>query len=231
MRNYVDGRQGLMIQMPFSGVSTVLDRLLLAAVAVALVTTPALAKSKSKPAAVEQVACEGAFAIDSSEARLIEIYGAGTVWTGIVPGPEGIDMLATEVFRDDPQKKLQFVWWNEKQRVDPSYIELPPTLASPGGVRAGLTVDEVAAINGEEFTLSGFGWDYGGFASIQSGTLSGLPGGCMLSIHFGPSRNTHLDTMPITGDVTVSSDEPLLDAVGAKVEWVSVGYPHYDFRD
>jgi hypothetical protein len=87
------------------------------------------------------------------------------------------------------------------------------------------------ALNGEEFTLSGFGWDYGGHASAESGALSDLPGGCILSMAFHPTRNTHADTMAITGDITVSSDEPLLDAVGAEVYMISVGYPHPDFRD
>ena len=45
--------------------------------------------------AAEPVACAGAFASDSSEARLIETFGKANVVTGEVDGPEGSTMLAT----------------------------------------------------------------------------------------------------------------------------------------
>jgi hypothetical protein len=184
------------------------------------------------PVFAEEIACEGAFGIDSSEARLIEIYGADNVWTGVVPGPEGTEMLATEVFRDTPKKKLQFVWWDEAARKDPSYIELPSKMSAPGGVRAGMTVGEVEALNGEPFTLSGFGWDYGGSGWIKTGKLASPPGDCILSLQFSPTEYPpgH-DYDPISGDIEVQSDNPLLETVGARLDWVAVGYPHPDFRD
>ena len=114
----------------------------------------------ASPTLAGEIACEGAFAIDSSEARLIELYGADNVVTGIVPGPEGSEMLATRVFPDQPRKEIQFVWWNEQDRSDPSYIELPSKLTAPGGVAIGTTLEELEALNGGSFTFSGFGWDY-----------------------------------------------------------------------
>jgi hypothetical protein len=186
----------------------------------------------STPVLAEQIACEGAFGIDSSEERLIEIFGADNVWTGKVHGPEAMKMLATEVFRDDPKKRLQFVWWDEANRRDPSYIELSGKMVTPGGVRQGLTVSEVQALNGEPFKLSGFGWDYGGGAWIESGALTDLPGDCHLSLTFSPSHyppGTSYDA--ITGDIEVQSTDPLLETVGAYLSWVAIGYPHPDFRD
>lgn len=184
------------------------------------------------PAAAEQIACEGAFGIDSSEARLIEIYGAENVWTGTVMGPEAMKMLATEVFRDDPKKRMQFVWWDEDNRKDPSYIEISSKMTTPGGVRQGQTVAEVEALNGEPFSLSGFGWDYGGGAWIQSGKLAELPGGCTLSLTFSPVDYPEgHDYDSITGDIEVQSTNPLLEIVGARLDWVAIGYPHPDFRD
>jgi len=184
------------------------------------------------PSLAAEIACEGAFAIDSSEARLIELYGAENVVTGIVPGPEGSEMLATTVFPDNPKKTLQFVWWDEPGLSDPSYIDLPPKLIAPGGVRIGTTLDELEALNGEPFTFSGFGWDYGGGTSFQSGRLADLPGGCILSIRLSAQvYPDDVDTMPVTGDVTVSSTDPLLDRMDVRVATLAVGYPHPDFRD
>ncbi|SMQ59319.1 hypothetical protein SAMN06295905_0212 [Devosia lucknowensis] len=205
-------------------------RLLRVLLASPLLFTP-VALAKEKPPR-EAIACEGAFAIDSSEARLIEIYGADNVWTGTVPGPEGMDMQATRVFPDDPDRMLEFTWWNEDERTDLGSVELPPTMSGPGGIHDGMSVAEVAAINGDAFTLNGFGWDYGGFASFRTGVLSDIEGGCYLSLRFGPDdRPVKVNTDAVWGDREVPSTEPLLETVGAHVQVVSIGYPHPDFRD
>jgi len=184
------------------------------------------------PVSALEVACEGAFAIDSSEARLIEIYGASNVRTGIVPGPEGTEMLATEVYPESAKRRLQFVWWNEDQRTDLSYVDLPPKLPGPGGVRYGMSVAEVEALNGAPFTMSGFGWDYGGHAGFDKGSLSDLPGGCAVGVTFSPeSYPEGLDVDEIIGDRPVQSNNPLLEQVNARVDQVFISYPHPDYRD
>ena len=192
----------------------------------------ALALAMAGAAMADEIACEGVFAIDSSEARLIEAYGAENVVTGIVPGPEGSEMLATRVFPDDPKRMLEFVWWDEAALADPSYIEIPSKLQTPGGVQIGMSLAEVEALNGEPFKLTGFGWDYGGFAGFDRGALSGLPGGCLLSVRFDPGPEPEgVDTLPTMGDKELSSDDPLLRQMDVRVYDVSIGYPHPDFRD
>jgi len=186
----------------------------------------------SGPAGAAEIACEGAFAIDSSEARLLEIYGAENVRTGIVPGPEGTEMLATRVFPDNPKRMLEFVWWDEDARTDPSAIELPAKLAGPGGVRAGMSVAEIEALNGEPFTLSGFDWDYGGYAGFETGALAAPAGGCHLSLRFdAKDYPAGIDIDSIIGDQAVQSTNPVLIEVGAYVQSVAIGYPHPDYRD
>lgn len=191
-----------------------------------------VALAVATPGFAEEIACEGAFGIDSSEARLVEVYGADNVVTGIVPGPEGTEMLATTVFPDDPKRSLQFVWWNEEALSDPSYIELPAKLSAPGGVHIGQSLAQVEALNGEPFTLLGFGWDYGGSAGFESGALSDLPGDCILSVRFEYGESPEgLDTLPAMGDKELSSDDPLLAQMQVRLYAVSIGYPHPDFRD
>jgi hypothetical protein len=183
------------------------------------------------PALSEEIACEGAFAADSSEARLIEIYGAENVWHGTVPGPEGTEMLATRVYPDEPKRMLEFTWWDEERRENLADVHLPSKLTAPGGVRIGMTVDEVEAINGEPFKLNGFGWDYGGYAGFRSGALSDLPGGCGLSVRFYPSDDpVDQNVDAVYGDVELQSDDPLIDVVGARVGEISIGYPHPDYQ-
>lgn len=191
-----------------------------------------IAIALAPPALAEEIACDGAFAIDSSEARLIELYGADNVVTGTVPGPEGSEMLATTVFPDNPKKSLQFVWWDEDALTDPSYIELSAKLVAPGGVRIGLSLAEVEALNGEPFKLTGFGWDYGGSAGFETGALADLPGDCHLGLRFDPGPDPEgVDTLPAMGDKELSSDDPLLAQMQVRVYSMSIGYPHPDFRD
>ncbi|MGB3337580.1 MAG: hypothetical protein WBA73_10410 [Devosia sp.] len=191
-----------------------------------------VALALATPTMAQEIACEGAFAIDSSEARLIEIYGADNVVTGIVPGPEGTEMLATTVFPDDAEQSLQFVWWDEEGLSGPSYIELPAGIVAPGGVRVDQSLAEVEALNGEPFSLLGFGWDYGGSAGFETGALSDLAGDCNLNLRFDANFYPQdVDTLPTQGDVVLSSDDPLLARMQVRIYGMSIGYPHPDFRD
>ena len=179
------------------------------------------------PAFAAEIKCEGAFAADSSADRLIELYGKDNVVTGETDGPEGSTIIATTVFPNDPAKKMLFGWWDEEAYRDLSYVDLPDG-DSVAGVHDGLTVKEVEALNGEPFTMTGFWWDYGGYAGFQSGKLSDLPGGCHLSVYFQPSSNetpAGVDTEPVSGDREVPSTEPLLETLEVKVDAVTIGYP------
>lgn len=184
------------------------------------------------PALAGQLACDGPFAIDSSEARLVEAFGRDNVVTGEVDGPEGTTMIATTVFPDDPERRFQAVWWDDETLSDPSFFTLARADIAPGGLRIGMPLAEVEALNGEPFTMLGFGWDYGGAASFASGRLSALPGDCLLSVSFDPTRPLPegTDAEPIEGDKEVASDLPLLRAVEPVVYEVRFGYPHPDFR-
>ena len=176
-----------------------------------------------------EVTCDGPLAPDSNEAALIAAYGADNVVTGNVDGPEGTTMLATTVFPNDPQRKFQVVWWDEATRSRISYFSVPADATAPGGVGRGMTIAEVEALNGEPFTLYGFWWDYGGAAGFQTGKLADLPGGCFLNVTFQPSKDlpAGVDPAPISGDQEISSSEPMLAQVEAKVEDLSLGYPDF----
>lgn len=202
-----------------------LVRLSLAALIVGLASVPAAAKTK--PATQnEEIACTGVFGPDSSAALVIETFGAKNVVTGIVPGPEGTELLATTVFGKDPNRKLEFVWFDEENLTHLSNVELSPELTAPGGVRIGMTVAEVEALNGEPFKVGGFWWDYGGNGIIESGNLADTDEGCYLAIRFAPSETfpSNIDTTKVAGEVQVPSDEPLLQRIDTRVQVLSLGY-------
>ena len=197
------------------------------ALCVGLSIMPVLAKDNTS-APRDTVACEGVFGPQSSEALLIETFGAENVVTGQVPGNEGFESLATTIFPNDPEKIMQITWWDEVSRERLTYVDLAPSQVGPLGIRLGMTVAEVEALNGEPFMIGGFGWDYGGYAVFKSGKLSDLPGGCSLLLRFVPqdkSTTPDIDVIRIMGDVQVPSREPLLEQLDPRVRVLSLGYP------
>ena len=195
-------------------------RLSVLALCAALIATPALAKEKAA------FACDGVFGPDSSEALLIATYGAENVLTEMTDGPEGSTILITKVFPDEPARMLQFSWVDEAEHTGLGYVDLPPTMAGPDGVRVGMSVAEVEAINGAPFTIGGFWWDYGGYGMINSGKLFNEGDGCYTSLRFAPADKDfgNLDVSAVSGEVTVPSSDPLLAKIDTRLQVLSISY-------
>jgi len=177
------------------------------------------------PALGGEIKCEGPFGADSSEARLIETFDKENVVTGEVPGPEGSTVLATTVFPNDPARTMEFGWWDEQRNEQTAYFTVPAGELTPGGLRTGMTVKEVEALNGGPFQMYGFFWDYGGTAIFEGGKLAALDGGCEVTVRFGTAEYpAELNVDAISGDQQISSTEPLLEKVGAQIETITIGY-------
>jgi hypothetical protein len=199
-----------------------LARLSFALLCACLVVTPALAKDKTA------FSCTGVFGPDSSEALLKQTYGADNVVTGMVPGAEGEEMLATTVFPNDPDKTMQFGWMDDETREGLGFVDLPPSIEGPHGVHVGMSVADVLAINGQPFNVGGFWWDYGGYAQIDQGALANADdASCFLSLRFSPADEypQDLDVSAVSGEVSVPADEPLLEKLDTRLSVVSVSYP------
>lgn len=193
------------------------------------VLAPSVLLLLATPATAVEITCDGPFAADSSEARLIETFGKDNVVTGEVAGPEGTTVIATTVFPNDPAKSMEFGWWDEEKYERLAYFTVPSADAAPGGLKTGMTVKEVEALNGAPFELSGFWWDYGGYADFQGGKLGEVPGGCNVSAQFQPMAEVpaNLDVDAVSGDQSVSSSEPLLVTLDARVQSITVGYQDF----
>ncbi|WEK03128.1 MAG: hypothetical protein P0Y65_13045 [Candidatus Devosia phytovorans] len=204
-----------------------LFRIFLCTACAVAMATPALAKDKSAAAVAEPISCSGAFGADSSEDMLIETFGADNVTTGLVDGPEGTQYIATTVYPRDPEREMVFSWFDEDRLEKLSAVELAPSQSGPGGIRLGMSVADVQAINEEPFNIGGFWWDYGGYALLETGTLAGpLDGDCYVSLRFSPEDEipTAIDITSVVGEVQVSSEDPLLAEIGTRVTSLSLGY-------
>lgn len=196
---------------------------------------PAVAASavRASDAGVKLI-CGDPVGWDATEADLIAKFGKDHVEFRDLGGPEGEEMPGTRVNGTDPARRLEIVWADEQARAKPVMIrvfsswdeatggEVIPVWIGPGGVKMGQTLAEVEALNGKPFKMSGFGWDYGGMSlGFEGGTLETAEPRCDLSLHFNPRAEFG---EAVTGDISLSSDDPALRASDAVVMMYTITY-------
>jgi hypothetical protein len=191
---------------------------------------PPAAMRAAKPMAGPQaIACEGAFAKDSSDARVAESFGAENVVFSIVDGPEGTKLNATVVFPKDAKRRLEILWHDQTARVRPSSIVLGGGSAwvGPRGVRVGTPLAEVEKQNGRPFRLAAFGGDYGGsVVDWQGGALGSLAGACQLGLRFDVDpKAPRASRAKVAGDAEFVSTDPNIRAVKPTVSEMFLHYP------
>lgn len=216
-------------------------RISIAAFLLPLAVPAIAAEAPASAAAAEMrtLACEGPFARDASEASLKEAFGAENVEYKTVAGAEGMEAQATVIYPNDPARSVTVFWWDEAARAKPASIQVQADFAadpdgadlwktailwqSPQGIRIGSTAEEIEKLNGKPFDISGFGWDYGGFAvGWNGGALEPAEGGCNLTVRFNPSVAETPDGA--MGDTQLKSDSPEMRAAKPRVTEFTIGY-------
>lgn len=151
-------------------------------------------------------------------------FGAAAVRTKI-SGAEGMEIDGIVLWPKDPARRLELYLSEDKALRITGVGVLGKSRWQVGGLQLGDGIAKVQQLNGKPFKLSGFDWDYGGFANdMQHGKLDKLPGGCNLSIRFEPGQ---VDPYPegISGEVTLSSADPKVRAAKPVVDELSISWP------
>lgn len=174
------------------------------------------------------LACEGSFAKDATHAKLVTEFGTKHVVFKDVEVTSGVLTKATVIFDDDPTRRVVIYWKDDKARARPASIsiEAPSTWTGPGGVRNGLSLKELEKLNGETFSITGFGGIGGGEVSKLSGPFVNLAGDCTLKIRFEPGIASPLPPRfaAVTGDQLIVSKNLLLRRVRPQVLQWSLNY-------
>ena len=146
-----------------------------------------------------------------------------------IPGPEGTSANGSVVFTKDPTRKFFVTWDNEKARKGPNVTvsDAKSTWKTPDGIGIGTPMAEIEKLNGKAFKLSGFDWDYGGFANdFAGGALAKRDGGCRLGLRFEPDpKVSNAVSLKVAGDKTFSSADPNMRAVRPRVSEISINWP------
>ena len=123
-------------------------RPLLVAAALSFAALPALAAS--------ELACDPDLGPGTTLADLQTHYGKDNVVTGPVDGAEGETITATTIYPNDPEKSFIVYWWDEEKQERLAGYSIPASGTGPGGLKMGMSIADVEAINGGPFTLTGF---------------------------------------------------------------------------
>ncbi|MBL9185179.1 MAG: hypothetical protein JNN17_23735 [Verrucomicrobiaceae bacterium] len=144
--------------------------------------------------------------------ELERAYGKANVKHEDIPGAEGETIPGARLFADT-DRELEVIWdpENEKKKVVFDVHVIGTAWKFENGLKTGMTLEEVEKINGKPFKISGFAWDYGGYANFEGGKLAGK-----VSLRFNPST----EDIPeyLQGDKELSSADKKLRVVKPVVE-------------
>ncbi|NUO76476.1 MAG: hypothetical protein HOQ32_10715, partial [Lysobacter sp.] len=125
---------------------------------------PAAPQPAAAPATTALV-LPGDFAPDTTPDQLRQRFGAANVRLGKVPGAEGEEFPGVILFPDDPNKRAYLYFQNEQTLQGLSLVRVldrESTWTLDNGVRMGLPLAELVALNGKPISFYGLEWDYGG---------------------------------------------------------------------
>jgi hypothetical protein len=176
--------------------------------------------------------CTGAFARNADERTLARIFGAANVERADIPVGEGMTEPGTVIFAKEPERRIDILWHGAYARPNVVIIRNGSTwpVAVTGldkPIVNGATLAEIEAMNGKPFTLTGFGWDLGGYTNgWEGGRLDKPVGGCNLSIRFDPPKDAPGDALDkVNGDVEFLSTDSAMRQVKPVVVEIELGWP------
>jgi hypothetical protein len=187
------------------------------------------ARARSAPvASTRAVTCGGTFAKDSSHLKLAMTFDSKNITFTDVDASNGTKVPASVLFPTDPKRRLEVWWSNPKDRSGTYLIVIngKSTWSAPGGLRLGLTLQQLEKLNKKSFKLKGF--DKDGVATISDwdgGELASLAGGCKSGLSLRADPKAPADAVSaLSPDKEYGSQDPEIQAVKPTVSEVLIGY-------
>ena len=196
----------------------------LATIALLILGTAPPSLAANAKAATQVLTCLYPVGPKDTAATVKKRFGAAAVRTKI-SGAEGMEIDGIVLWPKDPARRLELYLSEDKALRITGVGVVGESRWQVGGLQLGDGIAKVQQLNGKPFKLSGFDWDYGGYANdMQHGKLDTLPGGCNLSIRLEPGQ---VDPYPegISGEVTLSSADPKVRAAKPVVDELSISWP------
>ena len=159
-------------------------------------------------------------------------FGKANVREETFPGAEGIGSYpALVVFPGEPRKRLELVLDADDPDAPIRELRVPSGDSlwhAASGLRTGMTLAELVALNGAPVSFYGLGWDYGGTVQDWHGGNLANPVGSPLfrRVTLAAREGTKAD-LP-QGDGTFRSDDPKWTDAGKDlvVGELGISWPH-----
>lgn len=155
-------------------------------------------------------------------------FGKDNVREETFPGAEGIGTYpALVVFPDDPRRRLELVL--DADNPDAPIRELRVGSSdslwhAASGLRTGMTLAELAALNGAPVSFYGLQWDYGGTVQDwHGGRLANAVGNPLFHRVTLAARKDAGDVALPAGDTTFRSDDGKFPAIGKDLVVAELG--------
>ena len=195
--------------------------------ALALVAAPLSAQQRAQPTGANIVACNGAFAKDSSHLKLAMWFDSKNITFTDVEA-SGSKVPASVLFPNDPKRRLEVWWSNPTARSNIHLIVIggQSTWAAPGGLRLGQTLEQVEKLNHKPFKLKGFDKDRIATGSNwDGGALVTAAGGCKPGVSLRADAKASAEEIgALSVDEEYSSSDPAIRAAKPTVSEILIGY-------
>ena len=165
----------------------------------------------------------------ASEAKLVELFGAGNAARDSFEVEPGVAMPATILFASDPTRHA-VVLWRDETRAGPESVLIRGERSvwrTDKGITLGTPLATLRRINGKPLTLIGFGSDVGGTvldngggALTELGTpVKGERSGrtLVLRVEPDPGQRDSPAYQQALGDVELSSESDAMRALNPRV--------------
>ena len=165
----------------------------------------------------------------ASEAKLVELFGAGNAARDSFEVEPGVAMPATILFASDPTRHA-VVLWRDETRAGPESVLIRGERSvwrTDRGITLGTPLATLRRINGKPLTLIGFGSDVGGTvldngggALTELGTpVKGERSGrtLVLRVEPDPAQRDSPAYQQALGDVELSSESDAMRALNPRV--------------
>ncbi len=160
-------------------------------------------------------------------------FGKANVREEPFDGPDGNGPYpGLVVFPDDPRKRLELV--QDADNPDAPLVELrisDPTShwRDPNGLRPGMSLAELVALNGAPVSFYGLGWDYGGAVKDWHGGRLANPvdASTFHRVTLAARDGLNMASLP-QGDASFRSDDSGLPMIGKDlvVAQLGISWPH-----
>lgn len=178
----------------------------------------------TNPVFAQNISCNTPISKNDSAKSILKKYGKDAI-LGNINAPEGQVFKGIILYPNNPKKRAEILFFDDELK-HPSSIQFEDKSSdwNIAGLKIGDSLYKALKINKKNISMSGFDWDYGGYASdFHNGFLSDKNRKCTIGIRFEPQTNAQYDES-LSGDRLIHSNNKALRKLNPVIIELSVGW-------